>query len=241
MRPAFTQRNMSESADIAANLAAVKADIATACREANRDPAGVTLIAVGKTFPGEAIEQAIAAGQRVFGENRVQETKSKWPPIRERHDGLSLHLIGPLQSNKAKEAVAMFDAIHSVDRPSLCEALAKEIAKSEIAKQGRTPQLFVEINTGAEPQKAGILPEDADAFLRACKESYGLSISGLMCIPPFDEAPAPHFALTAKIAGRNGLKLLSMGMSADYGIAIAFGATHVRVGSAIFGERTKPL
>jgi pyridoxal phosphate enzyme (YggS family) len=234
MRPAFTQRNMSESADIAANLAAVKADIAAACREANRDPASVTLIAVGKTFPGEAIEQAIAAGQRVFGENRVQETKSKWPPIRERHDGLSLHLIGPLQSNKAKEAVAMFDAIHSVDRPNLCDALAKEIAK-----QGRAPQLFVEINTGAEPQKAGILPEEADAFLRACKESYGLSIAGLMCIPPFDEAPAPHFALTAKIAERNGLKLLSMGMSADYGIAIAFGATHVRVGSAIFGDRAK--
>jgi pyridoxal phosphate enzyme (YggS family) len=230
---------MSQSADIAENLAAVRADIAAACREANRDPASVTLIAVSKTFPAEAIEHAIAAGQRVFGENRVQETKSKWPAIRARHDGLSLHLIGPLQSNKAKEAVALFDAIHSVDRPSLCEALGKEIAKLEITKQGRAPQLFVEINTGAEPQKAGVLPEDADAFLRACRETYGLSIDGLMCIPPFDEAPAPHFALTAKIAARNGLKLLSMGMSADYGIAIAFGATHVRVGSAIFGEREK--
>ncbi|MGE3150816.1 MAG: YggS family pyridoxal phosphate-dependent enzyme [Pseudorhodoplanes sp.] len=225
---------MSENTDIAANLAAVRADIAAACRDANRDPADVTLIAVGKTFPAEAMEQAIAAGQRVFGENRVQETKAKWPAIRARHPGLSLHLIGPLQSNKAKEALALFDAIHSVDRPSLCEALG-----TEIARQGRSPQLFVEINTGAEPQKAGILPDDADAFLRACKDEYGLSISGLMCIPPFEEAPAPHFALTAKIAARNGLKLLSMGMSADYRIAIAFGATHVRVGSAIFGAREK--
>jgi len=232
---------MSENADIAANLALVRADIAAACREAGRDPADVTLIAVGKTFPAEAMEQAIAAGQRVFGENRVQETKAKWPAIRARRSDLSLHLIGPLQSNKAKEAVALFDAIHSVDRASLCEALAKEIAKLEIVKQCRTPQLFVEINTGAEPQKAGILPSDADAFLRACKETYGLSISGLMCIPPFEEAPAPHFALTAKIAARNGLKLLSMGMSSDYRIAIAFGATHVRVGSAIFGARTKSL
>jgi pyridoxal phosphate enzyme (YggS family) len=226
---------MSESAtDIAAGLAAVKAEIAAACRDANRDPSGVTLIAVSKTFPAQSIEQAIAAGQSVFGENRVQETKAKWPDIRARHEGLSLHLIGPLQSNKAKEAVALFDAIHSLDRPSLCDALSKEIAR-----QGRAPLLFAEINTGAEPQKAGILPEDADAFLRACKDSYGLSVAGLMCIPPFDEAPAPHFALTAKIAARNGLKLISMGMSADYKIAIAFGATHVRVGSAIFGERPK--
>jgi pyridoxal phosphate enzyme (YggS family) len=225
---------MSENADIAANFATVQADIAAACREAKRDAASVTLIAVGKTFPAEAMEQAIAAGQRVFGENRVQETKAKWPALRERYPDLSLHLIGPLQSNKAREAVALFDAIHSVDRPSLCEALSKEITK-----HGRAPQLFVEINTGAEPQKAGILPDDADAFLRACKDSYGLVIEGLMCIPPLDEAPAPHFALTAKIAARNGLKRLSMGMSSDYRIAIAFGATHVRVGSAIFGERTK--
>ncbi len=222
----------SHHADIPEGLAAVQTDIAVACREANRDPSEVTLIAVSKTFPAEAIEQAIAAGQRTFGENRVQETKGKWPAIRERHPGLSLHLIGPLQSNKAREALALFDAIHSVDRASLCEALSKEIAKA-----GRAPLLFAEINTGAEPQKAGILPEDADTFLRACKENYGLSIAGLMCIPPFDEAPAPHFALTAKIAARNGLKLLSMGMSADFRIAIAFGATHVRVGSAIFGHR----
>ncbi len=209
-----------------------KADIAAACREAGRDAASVTLIAVSKTFPADAILQAIAAGQTVFGENRVQETKAKWPAIRERHPGLALHLVGSLQSNKAREAVALFDAIHSVDRPSLCEALAKEIGR-----QGRAPQLFVEINNGAEAQKAGILPEQADAFLHACRETYGLSIAGLMCIPPADEAPAPHFALTAKIAARNGLRLLSMGMSADYRTAIGFGATHVRVGSAIFGER----
>lgn len=221
--------------DVAAALAAAQAGIAAACREANRDPASVTLIAVSKTFGADAIEQAIAAGQRVFGENRVQETKAKWPEIRARHSGLSLHLIGPLQSNKAKEAVALFEAIHSVDRESLCEALAKEIQK-----QGRAPELFVEINTGAEPQKAGILPEDADAFLRRCRDDYGLTISGLMCIPPFEEAPAPHFALTAKIAARNGLKLLSMGMSADFATAILFGATHVRVGSAIFGGRPRP-
>ncbi|ARP99058.1 YggS family pyridoxal phosphate-dependent enzyme [Pseudorhodoplanes sinuspersici] len=222
---------MSETT-VTAALTDVKHQIAAACHEVGRDPATVTLIGVSKTFEADAIEPVIAAGQRVFGENRVQETKGKWPGLLKRHPGLSLHLIGPLQSNKAKEAVAMFDAIHSVDRPSLCEALAKEIGK-----QGRSPQLFVEINTGAEPQKAGILPEAADAFLRACKDTYGLTISGLMCIPPFDEAPAPHFALTAKIAARNGLTQLSMGMSADFKIAIQFGATHVRIGSAIFGAR----
>ena len=219
--------------DIGAALSEVRAEIAEACREARCDPASVTLIAVSKTFAADAIEGAIAAGHRVFGENRVQETKAKWPEIRARHDGLSLHLIGPLQSNKAKEAVALFDAIHSVDRPSLCEALAKEIAK-----QGRRPLLFVEVNTGAEPQKAGVLPEETDAFLTACWERYGLTIGGLMCIPPADEPPAPHFALTQKIGRRNGLQFLSMGMSADFAAAIAFGATHVRVGSAIFGPRS---
>jgi hypothetical protein len=162
----------------------------------------------------------------------VQEAKAKWPALLARHTGIALHLIGPLQSNKTKEAVALFDAIHSVDRASLCEALAKEIGK-----QGRQPVLFVEINTGAEPQKAGVLPQDADAFLAACRDKYRLAVSGLMCIPPLDEAPGPHFALTAKIADRNGLKLLSMGMSADYATAVALGATHVRVGSAIFGTR----
>ena len=220
---------------VPAALARVKDEVATACREARRDPASVTLIAVSKTFPPEAIEPVLAAGQRVFGENRVQEAKAKWPALKATWPGLALHLIGPLQSNKAKEAVALFDAIHAVDRASLAEALAKEIAR-----QGRNPLLFVEINTGAEPQKAGVLPEAADAFLRTCRETYGLTIAGLMCIPPFDEAPAPHFALTAKIAKRNGLSLLSMGMSADFPAAIAFGATHVRVGTAIFGSRPRP-
>jgi pyridoxal phosphate enzyme (YggS family) len=215
-------------------LSAVRAEIARACRDAGRDPASVTLVAVSKTFAAEAIEPVIAAGQRIFGENRVQEAKAKWPPLLERHERLELHLVGALQSNKAKEAVALFDAIHSVDRASLAEALGKEIAK-----QGRRPLLFVEINTGAEPQKSGVLPEDADAFLADCRDRWGLAIAGLMCLPPLTEAPAPHFALTAKIARRNGLALLSMGMSADYLTAIAFGATHVRVGTAIFGARTR--
>jgi PLP dependent protein len=216
-----------------ANLAQVRTEIVRACRDAGRDPVEVTLIAVSKTFAPDAIEPVIAAGQRVFGENRVQEAKAKWPSL-SRHEGIQLHLIGPLQSNKAKDAVALFDAIHSVDRVSLCEALGKEIGK-----QKRQPVLFVEINTGAETQKAGVLPQDADGFLAACRDQFGLRISGLMCIPPLDEAPGPHFALTAKIAKRNGLKLLSMGMSADFSAAIALGATHVRVGSAIFGERAK--
>lgn len=213
-------------------LDVVRGEIVRACRDSSRDPAGVTLIAVSKTFGADEIEPVIVAGQRVFGENRVQEARSKWPPILARHAGIELHLIGPLQSNKAKEAVSLFDAIHSVDRVSLCEALAKEIGK-----QKRDPLLFAEINTGAEPQKAGVLPQDADAFLAACREKYGLKIAGLMCIPPLDEAPGPHFALTATIAKRNGLKFLSMGMSADFATAIALGATHVRVGSAIFGDR----
>jgi PLP dependent protein len=212
----------------------VHAEIARACRDAGRNPAEITLIAVSKTFGAETIEPVIAAGQRAFGENRVQEAKMKWPPLVARHTDVELHLIGPLQSNKAKEAVALFNAIHSVDRASLCEALAKEMGK-----QQRRPLLFVEINTGAEPQKAGIAPQDADAFLQKCRDEFGLEISGLMCIPPLDEPPGPHFALTAKIAKRNGLKLLSMGMSADFAAAIALGATHVRIGTAIFGERTK--
>ena len=221
-------------APAAERLAAVRREIEVAAHDARRDPAAVTLVAISKTFGIEAIEPVIAAGQRVFGENRVQEAKAKWPVLKERHPGLELHLVGPLQSNKAKEAVALFDVIHAVDRPSLCEALAKEIAR-----QGRTPTLFVEVNTGAEPQKAGVLPEAADAFLKTCRDTYGLAIAGLMCIPPADEAPAPHFALTAKIAQRNGLRLLSMGMSADFPIAVQFGATHVRVGTAIFGERPR--
>ena len=218
--------------DAAASLPLVKGEIATACAEAGRAAGDVTLIAVSKTFPPEAIERVIAAGQRVFGENRVQEAKAKWPGLKARTPDVELHLIGPLQSNKAKDAVALFDAIHSVDRASVAEALAKEIQK-----QGRHPRLFVEVNTGAEPQKAGVLPDAVDDFLARCRDTWGLRIEGLMCIPPFEEAPAPHFALTAKIAKRNGLRLLSMGMSADFKVAIAFGATHVRVGTAIFGGR----
>jgi hypothetical protein len=215
-------------------LSKVRVEIARACRDAGRDPASVTLVAVSKTFGAGAVEPVIAAGQRVFGENRVQEAKAKWPPLLAGHPGTELHLVGALQSNKAKDAVKLFDAIHSVDRASLAEALGKEIAR-----QGRRPLLFVEINTGGEAQKAGVLPQDADAFVTACRDSYGLAISGLMCIPPHTEPPAPHFALTAKIARRNGLSLLSMGMSADYTTAIAFGATHVRIGTAIFGVRPK--
>ena len=213
-------------------LASVENEIARACKDARRERSSVTLIAVSKTFTADAIVPVIAAGQRVFGENRVQEAKAKWPELTSAHPGLALHLIGPLQSNKTKEAVALFDAIHSVDRPSICQALAKEIIS-----QKRQPELFVQINTGEEPQKAGIAPDEADAFIASCREKYGLSISGLMCIPPVDDPPAPHFALTAKIAARNGLKKLSMGMSADFAIAIQFGATHVRVGTAIFGKR----
>jgi PLP dependent protein len=222
-----------ESINRTAALTAVREEIARACRDAGRDPASVTLVAVAKTYGPDAIEPVIAAGQRVFGENRVQEAKGKWPPLIARHQGLELHLVGALQSNKAKEAVALFDAIHSVDRDSLAQALAKEIVL-----QGREPLLFAEINTGAEPQKAGVRPQDTDAFLAACRDRYGLTIAGLMCVPPVNEAPAPHFALTAQIARRNGLTLLSMGMSADFATAIAFGATHVRIGTAIFGTRT---
>jgi len=225
---------MSDAANlIETPLTKVREEIARACVDARRDPASVTLVVISKTFGANAIEPVIAAGQRVFGENRVQEAKAKWPPLKERHGGIELHLVGALQSNKAKEAVALFDAIHSLDRPSLAEALAKEISK-----QGRRPTLFVEVNTGGEPQKSGVLPEETDAFVKACRERYGLRVAGLMCLPPADEPPAPHFALTAKIARRNDLPLLSMGMSADFPIAIAFGATHVRVGTAIFGERS---
>jgi PLP dependent protein len=213
-------------------LAQVEQDIARACKEARRERASVTLIAVSKTFDAAAISPVIDAGQHVFGENRVQEAKAKWPALVSAHPGIALHLIGPLQSNKAKEAVALFDAIHSVDRPSICEALAKEINS-----QNKRPELFVQVNTGEEQQKAGIAPGEADAFIASCRDKYGLVISGLMCIPPVNEAPAPHFALTAKIAARNGLKNLSMGMSADFAVAVQLGATHVRVGSAIFGAR----
>jgi pyridoxal phosphate enzyme (YggS family) len=219
----------------AERLAFVRAEIRKAALANSRKPEDVTLVAVSKTFGAEAILPVLDAGQRVFGENRVQEAKGKWPALRERYPDIELHLIGPLQSNKAKEAVALFDAIHTVDRPKIAEALA-----AETAKQGRKPKLFIEVNTGGEEQKAGIAPENADTFIKNCREKYGLAIEGLMCIPPFDQPPAPHFALLAKIAARNGLTKLSMGMSADYASAIAFGATHARVGSAIFGERPHP-
>ncbi len=223
---------VGQANDAAGRLAGVRREIEEACGRARRDPATVSLVAVSKTFAAEAIMPVLAAGQRIFGENRVQEAMGKWPALRAQHGATELHLIGPLQSNKAREAVALFDAIHSVDRASLCQALAKEIAR-----QGRAPRLFVEINTGGEPQKAGVLPQEADAFLESCRATHGLTIAGLMCLPPMNEPPAPHFALTKEIARRNGLALLSMGMSADFPIAIAFGATHVRIGSAIFGER----
>ena len=213
-------------------LLEVEKEIARACSEAGRARSSVTLIAVSKTFAADAIAPVIETGQRVFGENRVQEAKAKWPALMTAYPDIALHLIGPLQSNKAKEAVALFHAIHSVDRPSICQALAKEI---ELQK--KHPELLVQINTGEESQKAGVAPGEADAFIKSCRDSYGLTISGLMCIPPVNEAPGPHFVLTARIAARNGLAKLSMGMSADFATAIEFGATHVRVGSAIFGHR----
>ena len=216
----------------AERLADIRGRIATAERAAGRAPGSVRLIAVSKIFGPDDIRPAIAADQRIFGENRVQEAKSKWPELIAETPGLELHLIGPLQSNKARDAVALFDAIHTVDRESIAVALAKEIAR-----QDRRPRLLVEVNTGAEPQKAGVPPEETDAFVTRCRDVHGLAIDGLMCIPPADEAPAPHFALLAKIAGRLGLGSLSMGMSSDFETAIAFGATDVRVGTAIFGER----
>lgn len=222
----------TKDAPAAARWRDVKAAIARAARDSGRDPASVALVAVSKTFPAEAVEPVLAAGERRFGENYVQEAKAKWPPLRERIPEVELHLIGPLQSNKARDAVALFDAIHTLDRPSLAEALAKEIAR-----QGRAPRLFVQVNTGEEPQKGGVAPAEADAFLAACRDRWGLAVEGLMCIPPAEDPPSPHFAFLAAIARRNGLRLLSMGMSADFEAAIQLGATHVRVGSAIFGAR----
>jgi pyridoxal phosphate enzyme (YggS family) len=218
--------------DIAGRLRLVEEEIVLAARAANRDAKSIRLVAVTKTVPPEVIEQAIAAGQRCFGENRVQEATSKWPDLRERHHGIELHLVGPLQSNKVREAVALFDVIETVDRPKLARALAEEMARA-----GKRPRLFVQVNTGEEPQKAGVLPADADAFVALCRVTFGLVIDGLMCIPPFDEEPAMHFALLAKIAARVGVKDLSMGMSGDFVRAIPFGATYVRVGTAIFGAR----
>ena len=216
----------------AERLTAVREDIAVAAREAGRDPADVTLIAVSKTFGNDAVMPVLSAGQHHFGENRVQEAKSKWPWLKDRFPDIRLHLIGPLQSNKTKDAVQIFDAIHSVDRPKIARAIAEEMAR-----QGRTLELFIQVNTGDESQKAGVSAGELEALYRLCREELKLSISGLMCIPPVDEEPAVHFAFLAKRAKELGLKGLSMGMSADYKTAIAFGATHVRVGSAIFGAR----
>jgi len=211
---------------------AVQAKIATAEREAGRDAGAVTLVAVSKTFDAADISPVIEAGQRIFGENRVQEAQGKWPALKDAFADIELHLIGPLQSNKAKEAVALFDVIETVDR----EKIAVELAR-EIARQGRAPRLYIQVNTGSEPQKAGIEPRDAVAFVTRCREVHGLAIEGLMCIPPADENPGPHFALLEKLGQEAGVTKLSMGMSGDYETAIAFGATSVRVGSAIFGSR----
>jgi pyridoxal phosphate enzyme (YggS family) len=218
---------------IADARADVLARIASAAKGAGRDPASIALTAVSKSQPDERIEAMLATGQRVFGENRVQEAQTRWGPRRAAGLDLELRLIGPLQTNKAKDAVALFDVIETLDRPKLAAALADAAAKT-----GRTPKLFVQVNTGEEEQKAGIVPGEADAFVASVRRDYGLQPEGLMCIPPADEPPGPHFALLRKIAARNGLGSLSMGMSADYEIAVLFGATHVRVGSALFGSRS---
>lgn len=220
--------------DVAGNLAAVSARIASAAEAAGRPAESVTLVAVPKTFPADHIRPALLAGHRVYGENRVQEAAEKWPGLRAEFPDTILHLIGPLQTNKVRDAVALFDVIETVDRPKLAAALRREFDRS-----GRAPVCYVEINTGAEPQKAGVLPQDADAFIRQCRREHGLPIKGLMCLPPQGQDPTPHFTLLADIAKRNDLPILSMGMTADFETAIACGATHVRVGTAIFGQRAK--
>lgn len=219
-------------ADIVANLDAVRKKIADAEKDAHRPSGAVKLVAVSKTHDADAITPVLEAGQRIFGENRVQEAMAKWPALRETYSGIELHLIGPLQSNKAADAVALFDVIETVDREKIAAALA-----AEIKKQGKSPRLYVQVNTGLEEQKAGIAPQDAVAFVKRCREHHGLLIEGLMCIPPADENPGPHFALLEKLAREAQVDKLSMGMSGDYETAIGFGATSVRVGSAIFGER----
>lgn len=223
----------AESETPASRLAAIRARIDKAARAAGRDPREVTLVAVSKTFGAEDIAPLIEAGQRVFGENRVQEAAAKWPALKAGHADIELHLIGPLQTNKLAQALSLFDAIHTLDRERLAAALVK--ARAEGA---RLPRLFIQVNTGEEPQKAGVAPREADAFIARCHDVHGLAIEGLMCIPPVDEEPALHFALLDKIARRNGLARLSMGMSGDFETAIALGATHVRIGSALFGSRS---
>lgn len=213
-------------------LADITTRIAAAAREDGRSPDAVTLIAVSKTFDGAAITPVLEAGHRVFGENRVQEAKGKWPELKARYPDIELHLIGPLQSNKAKEAVELFDVIHTIDRPKIAKAISEEMIK-----QGKPLRLFVQVNTGEEPQKAGVMPREAKAFVAMCRDTLGLNIEGLMCIPPVDEEPAVHFAFLDKLATTCGLAGRSMGMSSDFDVAVQFGATHVRVGSAIFGHR----
>ena len=213
-------------------LANVHQHIAAAARSAGRDPATVTLVAVSKTHGADMVREMLQAGPRVFGENRVQEAEEKFPALKAEYPDLELHLIGPLQTNKARDAVALFDVIQSVDRERIAGALAKEMERL-----GRRPACYIQVNTGEEPQKAGVLPADLDAFVIACRDTHRLPVVGLMCIPPVDEEPALHFALLVKMAARNGLARISMGMSADYEMAVKLGATHVRVGSALFGAR----
>lgn len=227
--PENEEGRMSNAVD---NLREVRTRIAAAEKAAGRAAGTASLIAVSKTFDAEAIRPVIEAGQRVFGENRVQEAAGKWPALKEEFPDIQLHLIGPLQSNKAKEAVALFDVVEIVDREKIARALA-----TEMKAQGRRPRLYVQVNTGLEPQKAGIDPREAAAFVARCRNEFGLAVEGLMCIPPFDENPGPHFALLEKLAREAGVEKLSMGMSGDYETAIRFGATCVRVGSAIFGNR----
>lgn len=222
----------SGSSPSALAIAAVRERIASAAREVDRDPSTVQLIAVSKTFGPDAIRPVLDAGHRHFGENRVQEAQSKWPALRAVYPDITLHLIGPLQSNKTADAVSLFDAIHSVDRPKIARAIA-----AEMKKQGRRLELFIQVNTGEEPQKAGINPRETGEFLNLCRVELGLEIAGLMCIPPVEDDAAIHFAFLAKLARAHGLSGLSMGMSADFEVAVQFGATHVRVGSAIFGAR----
>lgn len=221
-----------KTTDPKANLTEIRARIETAANGADRSAQEVSLIAVAKRQPLDRVNALLDAGHRVFGENRMQEAADKWPAIKRRFPDVELHMVGSLQSNKAADAIALFDAIHSIDRMKLARKVAEEIAAAQ-----RDPELFVQINTGEEPQKSGILPQEADDFIRQCREELRLRISGLMCLPPIDEEPSLHFALLARIARRNGVKNLSMGMSGDFATAISLGATHIRVGTALFGDR----